>query len=158
MRTPTTGLPATLANVMAEKDYSPSCKIYGEKHLPSWTPVVFTDRELYTSIVNPLGHDAKVYTYGTTTYILRARSGSRASPTNGVLYFAALSGAMLNTPEDWEGEWTVVDLDGNDGPMRPHATSDTGAASVAGQIAIGCTDSNRYVRGSGSSTSTRLTR
>ena len=63
--------------------------------------------------------------------IFRARSGSFANPQNGILYIAFIENAELESPEDWEDEWTNT---GISGLMYPAWTANSEAefgASIA---------------------------
>jgi len=127
-------LSAALTTEMGSMDRSPASQVTVERWLPDWTARISGlsagETEQYAH-----GHSAAVAADGNGTgedIICRARSGSYASPQDGILYVALVAGTDLETPANWDSLWVST---GITGLMYPAWTANSGAYH-GGSIAV----------------------
>lgn len=117
-----TDISASLLSEMEQDDYMAVVAVYTEPTQPNWTQVV----QAGSPPQNPIGH-AAITSAGK---LLRARSGSLASPGNGTLYFACIQTVDdLANPLVWESRFASTGISS----VAPPAY---GYASEPAQIAL----------------------
>ena len=124
-------LSTTLNTEMNSLDRSPVSKVTVERWLPEWEAKISGlsggALEQYAH-----GHSAATATVSGETVLLRARSGSFASPQNGTLYVAVIRDANLDTPANWDSLFSST---GITGLMYPAWSANSGA-SHGGSISV----------------------